>query len=657
MWIAWILAIILLALGLGPILGMTKKKWLVLASPFCIVGGLWLLIRSVLPGYALLDAPKVANPPNQIAADGFVTSETCQSCHPRKYKTWHASYHRTMTQVADPESIIGRFDGQPLEASVRVGGSKGLFTFYPVRRGDQFLFEMNVPRANWFSGRSKIETPVVLTTGSHHMQLYWWQTKEDRSLSLFPFGHLVSEDRWVPRQSLFLKPHRTHVGLENGRWNEICMQCHTTHAKARIDIAGRTDSTVSEFGISCEACHGPALNHVRAYDHPLEQDSDELGRQPDSTIVNPAQLEPRRRSEACGQCHSVWLLAEPWSTANLHGVSYRPGGVLRKSKFILSRDQFEAPHIQQLIRQKPDLLDGLFWSDGMVRVAGREYNGLIESPCYQHAKPDRILSCLSCHQMHAETDDPRPLHQWANDQLGIGMGTNHACVQCHDEYADPARVAEHTHHPTGSSGSLCYNCHMPYTSYGLLKAVRSHQISSPKVQESLHTGRPNSCNQCHLDRTLAWTAEHLESWYGVPQPTLDLDDRTIAASVRWALAGDAGQRALMAWSMGWEDSQQASRSDWMVPYLAQLLDDPYGAVQYIAYRSLRTMTAYSNVDFDFLDSQSERQRAASEILKLWSTVKRPANGPVLISAEGRLQRAAFDALLQKRDDRYIYLRE
>ena len=85
---------------------------------------------------------------------------------------------------------------------------------------------------------------------------------------------------------------------------------------------------------------------------------------------------------------------------------------------------------------------------------------------------------------------------------------------------------------------------MSYTTYGLLKAIRSHQVGSPSVQASLETGRPNACNQCHLDQTLAWTAEYLQNWYDVPAPELEADERTVSAALLWTLQGDPGQRAL-----------------------------------------------------------------------------------------------------------------
>src|SRR6185503_17942998 len=105
-----------------------------------------------------------------------------------------------------------------------------------------------------------------------------------------------------------------------------------------------------------------------------------------------------------------------------------------------------------------------YWRDGMVRVSGREYNGLVESPCYRRG----TLTCLSCHSMHAGDEE------W---QLRDPPDSNAACVRCH--LSEGANIEAHTHHPAGTAGAECYNCHMPNTTYGLLRAMRSHQVSSP----------------------------------------------------------------------------------------------------------------------------------------------------------------------------------
>ena len=193
----------------------------------------------------------------------------------------------------------------------------------------------------------------------------------------------------------------------------------------------------------------------------------------------------------------------------------------------------------------------------MVRVSGREYNGLNRSPCFQHG----TMSCTSCHDLHRADFDQ---DEWANDQLGKGMRTNKACIQCHTEYSKEDQLTSHTHHQATSYGSLCYNCHMPHTTYGLLKAIRSHQVSSPSVRETVEVGRPNACNQCHIDRTLSWTSNSLEDWYGISSPALSQDQQNYSATLHAALSGDAGQRVLAAWSLGWSAAHQASSTDWIL---------------------------------------------------------------------------------------------
>ncbi|MEW6273281.1 MAG: cytochrome c3 family protein, partial [Thermodesulfobacteriota bacterium] len=125
--------------------------------------------------------------------------------------------------------------------------------------------------------------------------------------------------------------------------------------------------------------------------------------------------------------------------------------------------------------------------------------------------PARPVRLLLADRRAALDPVPRDRSRGARDQPAqrprAGAG---GCTQCHAELGAEARLVAHTRHAAGSPGSRCYNCHMPNTAYGLQKATRSHEITSPSVVESAEVGRPNACNLCHLDRTLAWTADELE---------------------------------------------------------------------------------------------------------------------------------------------------
>lgn len=305
----------------------------------------------------------------------------------------------------------------------------------------------------------------------------------------------------------------------------------------------------------------------------------------------------------------------------------------------------------------------------MVRVAGREYNGLLSSPCFLHQDEARQMSCASCHLMHQEEEDPRTMKEWANDQLRFGMDSNRpdadnnkACTQCHTAYAKHDQLVEHTHHQAKSSGSQCYNCHMPHTMWGLIKASRSHTISSPLVAESLSPiGRPNACNLCHLDKTFSWTAEQLFVRYGQTMPELTAEQKSLAAGVIWALKGDAMQRVLAAWSMGWGPARDVSGDDWTHPFLAQLLDDPYTVVRSVAHQSLKVTGRFDEVPYDYLGDHTQRESAIQAVRKIWNSPSskkgRAADDALLINSDRAVRKDEFERLLKERNDRRVYIVE
>jgi len=577
-------------------------------------------------------APR-ADMPAVEPSQGYVGSLACRECHDAQYTAWQNSFHRTMTQAASPESVRGDFNDVQLSwhnAKCRL-----------TREGDRFWVEF--PQDSASDAKSNAARhEIVLCTGSHHMQVYWYPTGQSRVLAQLPFVYLIESQRWAPRTAAFLRPPERTPSSETGRWNHVCIKCHTTGAQPGIEGHGRMEAHVADFGIACEACHGPGAAHAT---------------DATATMVNPAKLSHRRSAEVCGQCHSVseFISAEVRDDWELHGFRFRPGDDLSTERVLIEGTP-EAVRRRNL--EYLHLVAGGFWSDGMVRIAGREFNALSNSACFQRGE----MTCLSCHQMHQTADDPRPAAEWADDQLAPGMDGNQACVECHQQFADSDAVVQHTHHLAASSGNVCYNCHMPHTSYGLMKATRSHQISSPSVAASVTTGRPNACNQCHLDKTLQWTANRLDQWYGITPPPLNADQRTYAASVLWALRGDAGQRALMAWSFGWEPAQQASGVDWMAPLVAELMNDPYDAVRHIATRSLHSMENFQQFPFDFLAPQEDRLAAIDELLKRWSAPGAGASArriskAVLLDVNGNVRRDEFNRLLSERDHRPVTLVE
>jgi hypothetical protein len=602
--------------------------------------------------------------PVEVPEDDYVSSKPCQACHPGEYATWRSSFHRTMTQVATPQTVRANFD------NVEVTGVYGR----PMRlwrQNSQFWAEFDDPDSAPSSGAApRISRQITMITGSHHQQIYWYPTGNSRVLGHLPGIYLVPEQRWIPRRAAVMHPPE-YVFSETGSWNAVCVACHTTNAKPRFDTPFRSqpvatqvvDTHSTEFGIACEACHGPGGGHARANRNPWRRYLYHLTGRDDTTITNPAMLDRKRGSQVCGQCHSVWEFYDEKGEreANFQGFPYRPGDDLTKTRFLAQPTRnLDAPTLKGILNDDPNFVKDSFWPDGMVRVTGREYNAMIESPCYRNARDDsHTLSCFSCHTLHESPADPRAPAEWANDQLKTDMADNEACLQCHQKFRQ--NPSQHTKHAAPSTGSSCYNCHMPLTTYGLLKTIRSHQITSPSVADSIRTGRPSACNLCHLDKTSEWTSQYLSEWYRIARPQLTDDDRSIAASILWLLSGDAGQRAIVAQSMAWPAAQQVSGTSWMAPYLTQLLGDPYDAVRFIGYRTLGTIPGFANFEFSLIGSQSDHAAAERRALAIWAETGAVTNfrddPQLLLDRMHAFKTDTVTRLVRARNNRRVFLRE
>jgi hypothetical protein len=551
-----------------------------------------------------------------------------------------------MTQLATPGSLPD--DMAKLELAFNGREYKG------ERRGDKFFVRVR-PEGGSYGDPQQ----VVLVTGSHTLQIPWLETGEGRTLKQFPFAYIVAEKMWAPVTETFLIPPDLKEYYSLGAWNGACMDCHVTQGQSRFVEGNKWDSQVAEFGIACEACHSEGREHIERNRNPIRRFKLHLTTKSDPTVTNPVRLSGPDSALDCGQCHSVWAFNNMTDKIdfNRHGAGFRPGAHDLAQRFVVQPNTPDHSEQKEFIRRtEPDFFSSRFWGDGMIRVTGREFNGVQASPCFRGGE----FSCISCHEMHLDSPGQTSLQTWARTgQLKPRMDSDAACLQCHKTMA--ANITGHTHHAGDSPGSRCYNCHMPRTTYGLLRAMRSHQVSSPTVQESISYGRPNACNLCHLDQTLAWTAQKLQVWYNQPAPELSQDDQTIAAAVQWILKGDAGQRALIAWGMGWESAQKIASRGWLYPYLIYSMTDPYAAVRFDAWKSLQTLPGFSGFSFTYTAADHSLSEAAAHAYDKWLREIRDANAVyrpgTAIDPDGRFQQDIFERLRNERDDKPIILAE
>jgi predicted CXXCH cytochrome family protein len=138
------------------------------------------------------------------------------------------------------------------------------------------------------------------------------------------------------------------------------------------------------------------------------------------------------------------------------------------------------------------------------------FRSFIESEHYGTAE----MRCYDCHQPHNNKAPTVP------GILQASETSDDYCLRCHGELASEPEA--HTMHIEGTSGSYCYDCHMPRDIVnivsGELKLTRTHDSTSiPHPAMTLlygQEGSPNACTECHADEPVEWAAEWTERWWG-----------------------------------------------------------------------------------------------------------------------------------------------
>ena len=613
-----------------------------------------------IAGFMLLPVLRESPEPVRPERIPYETSASCRKCHEDHNTSWERTFHRTMTQEVSPRAVLGNFNGEELRF-------KGLMCI-PFRRGDRFF--MDLIDIDWEArvlreGKDPSQYPnpprviyeVKRMVGSHNMQVYLTR-QSNGAYMVLPLAWHNGEKRWISREGSFLvKPPPSLYAItgQGHTWNFGCVFCHNTQPNPGMILTrdgsrpAAWNTRLSEMGIACEACHGPSGEHVAANRNPLRRSYLQQAKANDPTIVNPAKLTKEASVKSCGYCHGKWRPKPEYMIQRLEqGQFFKPGD--------WGLDEFydvPGPRGGEPFSEQED--GGYFWPDWTPRSSALEFQGVRLSPCYERGP----LTCLSCHSMHRALPDDQLIH--AEDPNTPAFESNQTCTQCHPKYISTQEVAAHTRHDPLSAGSRCENCHMPFQAYGLLKAIRTHRISSPDIGRTAQYQVPNACNQCHVDKSLEWTGQWLSRWYGRDIPPLPEDARLLSATVMDLLKGHALNRALAAAQLGWSDAHTAAPGGWRAPFLMYALDDEYAAVRLLAYQSLRKLAGFQDLQFDYLADAPTRARQIADARRRWSEVAASnstgIDPAIPLEPGGEPIAGVIDRLLQSQDREEINILE
>ncbi len=406
----------------------------------------------------------------------YAGGKVCEGCHQQQVKRWQGSHHDLAMQHADKETVLADFD----QAVFIKDGIKTTF----FKNDNRFFVntEDETGKLNDFE--------IAYTFGVYPLQQY---------MVKFPGGRVqVLDIAWDSRtkaqggQRWFsLHPEENikagdvlHWTGPNMNWNYMCADCHSTNLKKNYNPADKTyDTQWQAINVSCEACHGPAAEHVQWAKEKADSKDKALtinfpvagnrhwsiNKETQKPYLSSDQFSNHNEIELCAKCHS------------------------RRSQFsddFVPGDRFRDHYLPSM------LTDALYYADGKIKDEVYVYGSFKQSKMYQSG-----VICSDCHNAHT---------------LELKFDGDKVCQSCHvsSNYA----TEKHHFHKQGSTGASCIACHMPAKTYMGIDERNDHsfRIPRPDLSQKLatQTKHPDACTNCHKKQSSLWAAAAIKKWYG-----------------------------------------------------------------------------------------------------------------------------------------------
>jgi predicted CXXCH cytochrome family protein len=454
----------------------SRVKLLTILGCLFIISGVGFLVMGSYTASAQSDQPQ------------YVGSSQCASCH-RSLSQSHAKSNHALTLQ----------DAQKKKNAVLGDFSQG----EDVRQ----VLLPGVDTARAFTAK---DIAFVVGAGQH-VQRYLFKVGANDYMVL-PAEWNVETKSWQRLQLADQWPDPAYD------WEQNCAYCHTTG----FDVER---SRWKDAGVQCEACHGPASNHVRLAKDAGGNPSDE------ELIAIRSAIFTAPDPQVCGQCHSQGVGKDN----HPYPVGYTPGSKLDDYFQLVPKDS--ADH---------------WWTSGHARQQNMQYNEWLNSAhalsladmlkskqsadqclnCHSQdfrrtadliaaiAKGDRKgqppdaltlttaqwgVTCQTCHYPHTDSKQPFDLVEEAN-QLCVSCHTNpegsngihHPVKEMFEGVAlVPGIDSTAGDHFKAENGPRCVTCHMPDVPVGTTS--RASHTFKPILPGKSDDKLPSACAGCHKD--------------------------------------------------------------------------------------------------------------------------------------------------------------
>ena len=356
---------------------------------------------------------------------------SCRECHEEVVDRWTGSDHERSGGPATSQFVAGDFSAR-------------------ARRDPGVTAKFRRDGERYFIAIEDIEYEVAYAVGRNPLQFYAVRFGDGR----YQVPHLAWDSR--PRDDggqrwRAIEPHDGAFAGTSGlwtdrraSWNSACGRCHGTAFDTAYDAGNdRYESTWQALDVGCEACHGPAGQHLA-----WALSGAPAGATAKGFPVPAADL----GNAACAACHGL-------------------GTPLTRSRH---------PARNLLDHYLPArLAAGAFHADGAPKD-----RALTMGAFSQSLHDAANVGCVDCHDPHATS---------------LRADGDGACTTCHG--ANLFGTAAHTRH---TASVACADCHMPPRAAMTVDTRHDHRAAVPHPSVADSVGAPDACTACHADKEAAW---------------------------------------------------------------------------------------------------------------------------------------------------------
>jgi len=416
----------------------------------------------------LLILPLILLPTSSYAKE-FVGSEQCQDCHQKEFSAWQGSHHDMAMKHANEQSVLADFDN----VSFKDGSETNKF----YKKKAQFWVNIKGPDGKFH------DYQIRYTFGFEPLQQYMVEFDDGR-VQLIPFAwdsrsKAQGGQRWFNLYPEFNENHQDFFWTNKGQnWNYMCADCHSTNVIKNFDV--KTDSyqtTFSEINVGCEACHGPASEHLnwaktdnkasskKGFSRDISKQVKDWVKKEGFKTLKPKAIHNSQQTLVCAQCHS----RRTQISNNNH----------------IDKNNFGEKYLLSLITNDNYYADGQIYNENFV------YGSFLQSKMAKNG-----VVCSNCHDPHSAK---------------LTMPEEVVCLQCHQ--ATNYAQRSHHQHQEDSTGAQCVNCHMPETTYMEIDDRRDHGWHKPNPNMAKQFATPDTCLSCHENEDSDWSSEYVNKWF------------------------------------------------------------------------------------------------------------------------------------------------